>query len=241
MQTVNLVIGANGGIGRILVKILAEQEHGTPLIAVSRAFDANIVWPENVIKKELDTADEIAIAQLISAMKKRGMRAKRVFCTVGLLHNDKVAPEKKLEEIHVEQLANYFAVNAILPALWLKHLIEIVISERPIITCVSARVGSIADNQLGGWYGYRASKAALNQLVKTASIEYARRLKDPVLVCYQPGTVDTGLSKPFQTNVKAENLFDPAFAVRQLLSITSNLHAPPHCRFVDWQGETINW
>ncbi|NMH61445.1 SDR family NAD(P)-dependent oxidoreductase [Alteromonas ponticola] len=241
MQAINMVIGANGGIGRALVSALAKQEPETQLIAIARSFERQPDWPANVTTKELDTADEASIRKLMESMQQQKLRVMRVFFTVGVLHGQRLSPEKKLEDISEPALAEYFRVNAIIPALWLKHLINVINADGACITCVSARVGSIADNQLGGWYGYRASKAALNQLVKTASIEYARRVKNTVLVSYQPGTVNTDLSKPFQGNVKSENLFDPDFAAQQLLSVTKNLHTPPHCHFLDWEGKAIPW
>ncbi len=241
MQKVNLVIGANGGIGRALVSALANEAPEMPLIAIARTFDAEMEWPNNVLLKTIDSENETEIRQFVEQLSGEKKHIQQAFCTIGILHGDNVSPEKKLEDLCQTQLLHYFKVNSIIPALWLKHLIAVVDPEKAVITCMSARVGSIADNQLGGWYGYRASKAALNQLVKTASVEYARRSKNTVLVCYQPGTVDTELSKPFQGNVKKENLFDAHFAAKQLLGVTANLHSPPNCHFIDWQGNPIDW
>ena len=109
------------------------------------------------------------------------------------------------------------------------------------VVCLSARVGSISDNGFGGWYGYRASKAALNMLVKTASIEYKRRVKNAMLVCYHPGTVDTGLSKPFQKNVAAKKLFTPEFTADQLFTHVSKLDRDQICHFIDWDCEVVTW
>ncbi len=241
MQKLNLVVGANGGIGRALVDALAKENPDIPLIAIARAFDRELEWPENVVTKALDSQNEAEIEYFVGELSREGKTVQRAFCSIGVLHDKDLSPEKKLEDLSQDQLLRYFNVNAILPALWLKHLIRVVDSEKAVFTFISARVGSIADNQLGGWYGYRASKAALNQLVKTASVEYGRRSKNTVLVCYQPGTVDTPLSKPFQNNVKKDMLFDTQFAVKQLLSVTANLPSPPNCHFVDWQGNAIDW
>ncbi|MED5234325.1 MAG: SDR family NAD(P)-dependent oxidoreductase, partial [Pseudomonadota bacterium] len=155
--------------------------------------------------------------------------------------SDGIHPEKRLEDVSEQALAAYFSTNSIIPAMWLKHLVNIMSKEGSTLVCLSARVGSIADNGLGGWYGYRASKAALNMLVKTASVEYKRRLKDVMLVCYHPGTVDTGLSKPFQKNVAAKKLFTPEFTAKQLIHHLSALNRDQACHFIDWNGEVVTW
>ena len=166
-----------------------------------------------------------------------------VVITTGFLHNEEkeVHPEKRLEDISEQALSAYFSTNSITPALWLKHLVNIVSKEGATLVCLSARVGSITDNGLGGWYGYRASKAALNMFVKTASVEYKRRAKDVMLVCYHPGTVDTGLSKPFQKNVAAKKLFTPEFTAKQLITHVSKLDRDQACHFIDWNGEVVTW
>ena len=105
----------------------------------------------------------------------------------------------------------------------------------------SARVGSISDNRLGGWYSYRASKAALNMMIKTAAIELARRAKNIKLIAFHPGTTDTPLSKPFQKNVPENKLFSAEFVAKQLLDIVENTPIDQSPSYLDWQGETINW
>ena len=133
-------------------------------------------------------------------------------------------------------------VNFIPPSLWIKHAVKLLAPKcLTSFTVLSARVGSISDNQLGGWYGYRASKAALNMMLKTAQVEYRRRLPESGLVAYHPGTVDTQLSKPFQANVKPEKLFTPEFTAQALWRELDTLSVEKAPYYIDWQGKTISW
>ena len=252
--TVSLVIGASGGIGRALVHVLASADAGEgespkKVLALSRSGYKDPTWPDNVTAISLPEHNEASIAAFVKDLKARGTRVKLAIVATGVLHNETLGlrPEKRLEDISEEALATYFAVNSTMPALWMKYLVTVMVKESPSIVCISARVGSISDNKLGGWYGYRASKAALNMLVKTAAVEYTRRLKEPLLMCYHPGTVDTGLSAPFQKNVKAKKLFTPEFTANQLLTHLSKLSASRHsnqdenCHFIDWDGKVVTW
>ena len=136
----------------------------------------------------------------------------------------------------------YFTTNTILPALWLKYVELILKGTEPAkLVFFSARVGSIGDNKLGGWYGYRASKSALNMIIKCAQIECQRRAKNISLISYHPGTVETKLSKPFQSNVPKDKLFTSDFTVAQLLKIIPTLSAENGPHYIDWQGKTIPW
>lgn len=242
MSDICLVIGASGGIGRELVSQLSDS--GAEVVAVSRSGFRDDAWPDSVTNVKCDSGDESQIENVVNDMASAGQRVSFAVCTVGMLHAEledkQIQPEKQLESLNSEQLSAYFTVNTIIPSLWLKHLVG-VMSDSAVISCLSARVGSISDNRLGGWYGYRASKAALNMMVKTAAIEYGRRAKGTALVCYHPGTVDTALSEPFQSNVKPEKLFTPEFTVSQLLSITRNLDPKEGPFYLDWDGKPINW
>jgi NAD(P)-dependent dehydrogenase (short-subunit alcohol dehydrogenase family) len=245
-----LVIGANSGIGRELISQLLNSGDYQTLYSVSRsAFPSELSSQAETrhIHEVMDTADERQIKSYIENLKSEKISLDTVVCTTGILHqngeNDKteLKPEKRLEDMHSAQLAEYFRVNSILPALWLQGLVKVVNKKKATIVFFSARVCSISENGLGGWYGYRASKAALNMLLKTASIEYKRRMPNTSLMSYHPGTVDTGLSKPFQANVKPGKLFTPEFTVQQLLSIISKLDPENSPFYLDWQGETIAW
>jgi NAD(P)-dependent dehydrogenase (short-subunit alcohol dehydrogenase family) len=245
MATLNnaLVIGASGGIGESLVQHLAVSGQYSQVFAVSRSLPKTPVKGVNYQIIESQNEDNIADFCRTTANGQFSL----VICCIGALHGmldngQHVQPEKRLEDINAAQLHYYFNVNTVLPALWLKHLEPLVKGSMIAnVVFLSARVGSINDNGLGGWYGYRASKAALNMLLKTAQIELQRRAKNVCLVSYHPGTVDTKLSQPFQANVKPEKLFTAAFTAKQLLSQLPNFNPTQGPYFIDWAGKTIPW
>ncbi len=152
----------------------------------------------------------------------------RVICTAGVLQDDHTRPEKRLADIDSAAMLYSYQVNALGPALMIRALWPALRGDHPVkIASISARVGSIADNKLGGWYGYRASKAAQNQLIRTLSVELARLNPQSCAVTLHPGTVDTGLSKPFQGNVPADKLFSPAYSADCLWNVMDGL-TPVH-------------
>ena len=166
----------------------------------------------------------------------------RVCICNGILHNENVWPEKRIEELTSDSLIEVFSINSVTPLLWLKALITLVKSPSDcVITVFNARIGSIGDNRSGGWYSYRASKAALNMLLKTAAIEYARRAKNVKLISFHPGTTDTALSKPFQGSVKKENLFTPDFVAQHLVRIMNRQNVDGELSFIDWENKAIVW
>jgi|TARA_Y100000994_G_scaffold249028_1_gene258717 NAD(P)-dependent dehydrogenase (short-subunit alcohol dehydrogenase family) len=236
-----LIVGASGGIASALIEQYCNE--GAQVFAVSRAPAADVFQSENVSYHQLAEQNDKSISNFVRQLAKQDVTLTTVVITTGFLHRDSdgIHPEKRLEDVSEHALAAYFETNSIIPALWLKHLVNIMSKEGSTLVCLSARVGSISDNGLGGWYGYRASKAALNMLVKTASVEYKRRLKDVMLVCYHPGTVDTDLSKPFQKNVAAKKLFTAAFTAKQLIHHLSVLNRDQACHFIDWNGEVVTW
>lgn len=241
MTSKTLIIGASGGIGNALVSRFADN--GDEVIAVSRSGYVNNSWPDTVTVKSIAEHNEASISAFVEDLKSQNIKLNNVVVTTGVLKDDEIGvnPEKRLEDMSESSLASYFAVNSIIPALWLKYLVNVMDKNHATVVCLSARVGSISDNGFGGWYGYRASKAALNMLVKTASIEYKRRVKNAMLVCYHPGTVDTELSKPFQKNVAEKKLFTPAFTADQLFTHISKLDRDQPCHFIDWDGEVVTW
>jgi NAD(P)-dependent dehydrogenase (short-subunit alcohol dehydrogenase family) len=240
-----LVIGSSGGIGASLVQELSLSGRFSQVFAVSRNL------PEEPVKgvnyQIIDSQHESKISEYCQKLSHPEEQFSLIICCIGslsekLVNGQSISPEKRLEDINPTQLQYYFQTNTVMPALWLKHvepLLQGSISANLVF--LSARVGSITDNLLGGWYGYRASKAALNMLLKTAQIEFQRRAKNVCIVSYHPGTVDTKLSKPFQSNVKPEKLFTAAFTAKQLLSQLDNCSAVKGPYFIDWDGKTIPW
>jgi len=231
-----VVIGSTGGIGRALVDALAAREGIASVTALSRR-PPEASSPKVTVGR-IDLLDEASVAQAATACRDRAPRL--VICAAGVLHDDDLQPEKSLRDLDPARLARVFAVNAIGPAMVLKHFPPLLPHQgRSVIALLSARVGSISDNRLGGWYGYRASKAALNQLVRTASIELARARREALVVGLHPGTVDTGLSAPFSGNVAPGKLFTPAFAAARLLEVIDGLSPGDSGRCFAWDGSEV--
>lgn len=229
-----VVVGASGGIGGALATALANR--GAVVHALSRhgvASDARFV------AGVIDIEDEASIADAASALRVEGP-LDLVIVATGLLHAEGVVPEKSYRQLSGAAFERYFAVNATGPALIAKHFLPLLARDRPsAFAALSARVGSIGDNRLGGWYGYRASKAALNMIVKTLSIELARTHPLATCVALHPGTVATDLSQPFQRGVPAERLFTADIAAGHLLAVIASLSASQSGRILAWDGAEI--
>jgi NAD(P)-dependent dehydrogenase (short-subunit alcohol dehydrogenase family) len=163
-----------------------------------------------------------------------------VINATGFLHEAAQQPEKSLRYLNPVFLAHSFALNAIGPALIMKHFFPLLPRQgRSVVASLSARVGSIGDNRLGGWYGYRSSKAALNQLVRTAAIELERTHPEAICVALHPGTVATKLSLPFVGSKRS--LHTPIEAARHLLTVITKLKSKDNGGFFDWRAEPIPW
>lgn len=238
-----LVIGSSGGIGSALVTALLADTSIACVHTVSRsASDAADARLKHYL---VSSVDEDAVSDACKRMQEEGGFS-LIFCCIGMLHeasaSGQVQPEKKLESINTQTLTHYFQVNTIAPLNWLKNIPKLLpVSIKSTVVFFTARVGSIEDNHLGGWYGYRASKAALNMLIKTAQVELSRRSPQTILVSYHPGTVDSALSKPFQKNIPEGKLLTPEFTVSQLLSILPTLTEQGAPHYIDWQGRPIPW
>ncbi|TYC87004.1 SDR family NAD(P)-dependent oxidoreductase [Novosphingobium sp. BW1] len=230
MSSSAVVIGASGGIGAAFEAALIEEGtfevvHG---FARSRSGDAHI-----------DLTDEASI-EAAAARVAKGPPPLLVIVATGLLHEGDKGPEKALLDLDPAWLAKTYAVNAIGPVLVAKHFLPLIPKgQRAVFAALSARVASISDNGLGGWHGYRASKAALNMMVRNLAIEEARRKSRTVVVALHPGTVDTPLSKPFQANVPEGRLFDPERAALQLLDVIEDLKVPDSGKLFDYEGREI--
>ena len=231
-----VVIGASGGIGRAIVESLAAREDVARVTALSRRAMAPA--SSKVAVGHIDLLDEASVAQAAAACNDPAPRL--VICAAGILHDGDLQPEKSLRDLDPARLAQLFAVNTIGPALVLKHFSPLLPrTGRNVIALLSARVGSISDNRLGGWYGYRASKAALNQLVRTASIEIARSRREAIIVGLHPGTVETALSAPFSANVATGKLFTPDYCAAKLLEVLDGLSPATSGRCYAWDGSEV--
>lgn len=163
-----------------------------------------------------------------------------VFCCLGLLHQAELQPEKSLRQLSADNLRQAFEVNTILPALWLQAIWPWLNKSPHLKLCwLSAKVGSIGDNQSGGWHSYRASKAALNMLVRGAAIELKRQLPQATLVALHPGTTDTAMSKPFQRNLPAGQLQSPAATAQRLAATVADLTPAQNGALLNWDGTVL--
>ena len=225
-----VIIGASGGIGGAFEAALIEEG----AFEVVHGFARSRSGPQFI-----DLLDEPSIAAAAAHVAK-GPPPTLVVVATGLLHAGEAGPEKALRDLDPVWLAQLYAVNAIGPALVAKHFLPIMPKTgRIVFAALSARVGSISDNRLGGWYGYRASKAALNMLVRNLAIEERRRNDRSIVVALHPGTVDTALSRPFQTNVQPGRLFDPERAALQLLDVIEELKVTDCGKLFDFEGAEV--
>lgn len=228
------VIGASGGIGAALVELLAGDPGVAEVLAFSRSGRA--IDRPKVTAGIIDIADPDSIAAATADLGDVHL----VIVATGLLHADGLSPERDLRQLDAASFARAFAVNATGPALVAQALLpRLAKGRKTAFAALSARVGSIGDNRLGGWHAYRASKTALNQLLRTMAIEQARKNPASLVVGLHPGTVDTGLSKPFQRNVP--RLFTPAESAGHLLAVLDRLTPADSGRVFAWDGAAIAW
>lgn len=220
-----LVVGASGGIGAAIAARLWRDERLGELDLLSRSHDGFDVTREESVR---DHASRLADRSL-----------NLVVCATGALTINGIRPEKSIRQIDVEAMQSQFLVNAIGPTLILKHFLPLISrNERAIVAFLSARVGSIGDNHLGGWMSYRASKAALNQIVKTAAIELARTHQQCVVIAIHPGTVSTPLSQPFS---RGRDMTDPADAATSILRALNETTPEKTGAFIAYDGSVIAW
>ncbi len=220
-----VVFGARGGIGAGLVSAL-------------QSLEADVL---PLMRDDIDICSESALEALATDIKSDGP-VHLVINATGLLHDAaaNIQPEKALKQISADAMAKVMAVNAIGPALISKYFIPLMArDEKAVMAHLSARVGSISDNRMGGWTSYRAAKAAQNMIVKNAAIETARRDKQKIIVGLHPGTVDSALSAPFQGNVADNKLFSPAQSAAYLLQVIDQLKADDSGKVFAWDGSEI--
>jgi len=232
------VIGSSGAIGNSICKKLINDELVEEVYKFSRVI--NNEDSDKVKNIEIDIEDENSIKNCVNKLPSN-IKFDLIFVATGLLHNDNdIFPEKSIKDISIDKLQKVFSVNTIGPTLVGKYFIPFLRKDaRSVFAFLSARVGSISDNKLGGWYSYRASKTALNQIIKNFSIEVKRSNTNAIFVGLQPGTVKSYLSKPFEKNVKSDKLFTPDYSAEKLLDVISNLTNEDGGKVYAWDGEEI--
>ena len=223
------ILGASGAIGSAFTTLLSQKYSNARMFAFSRN--------SATYKIDYSSEDSIAAASEIAAQAKP---LDLVIVKNGILHDQGLMPEKSLRDLSIESFYRIFEANTFTPALIAKNFLPKLNKERPsIFAALSAGVGSISDNQLGGWYAYRASKAALNMIIKSAAIELGRRNKQAIIIGLHPGTVDSCLSKPFQQNVADGKLFTPEYSATKLLEVLENLSPKQTGKCFAWDGKEV--
>ena len=229
-----LVVGP-GGIGSAVaaelsqscpqLKVLTAGRHGPPASSL-----------------QLDLDNDSDLEQLSTSLGAEGLPLRLVFNCSGRLHGPGLQPEKRLQQVDRAGLEQQFGINAMAPILLAKAIEPLLQRDQPFhFASLSARVGSIGDNRTGGWYGYRAAKAAQNQLLRCLSIEWARRWPLATVSLLHPGTTDTGLSRPFQSFVAPDKLFSTERAARQLVDVLLQQTPAQSGAFLAWDGQSIDW
>lgn len=237
-----LVIGGSGGIGLAVVKHLLSELSRFDFLDIHVAATYHSQKPEIDDKRltwhQVDVTQESDIAELRSQFDQLDW----LINCVGMLHTPEIGPEKNLSSIDPEFFLKNMSVNTLPSLLLAKHFTPLLkASDNPKFAVVSAKVGSISDNRLGGWYSYRSSKAALNMFIKTMSIEWGRTIKKGTILALHPGTTDTALSKPFQANVPEGKLFDSAYVAHQLVGIIRTATPEQSGHFYAYNGEQLPW
>ena len=220
-----VIVGASGGIGSAFLEQAQARYGQAEIFPLSRSAGS------------IEYADEGSIA---AAADKIGKEVDLIIVATGLLHTPDFGPEKTMRHLETDNLQKTFLVNTFGPALLMKYFLPLMPRDgKSVFAALSARVGSISDNHIGGWYGYRSAKTALNQMIRTASIEHGRRWKESVIIGLHPGTVDTGLSKPFQGNVAEGKLFTPEFATEKMLDVIDTVGIDGTGKVFAWDGQEV--
>jgi NAD(P)-dependent dehydrogenase (short-subunit alcohol dehydrogenase family) len=230
-EGIALVLGASGGIGAALVQVIESQLSASGL--------SKVISLGRKTHPSFDLTDESSIMTCAQWVSQQGT-PRLIIDATGMLHTSKHQPEKALSQIDATHMLEAFAINAVGPALLMKHFLPLLPKNgKSVFASLSAKVGSIGDNELGGWHSYRASKAALNQLIKTAAIELKRRTPQAICISIHPGTVDTKLSNPFSKT--GLNVRPPIEAATDLIRVIDQLKNDQTGGFLDYKGQTIPW
>ena len=241
-SALDVVIGAGSGIGGALIERW-QRAAERPLLAITRSTErlSALAGMHGVTCEATDYSDE-ELARLTDSLLERSADVARLVICNGVLQGEGYRPERALSQIEGAAMRQVFELNTFLPMRILSAFMPVIKrSGSPKIAVLSARVGSISDNRLGGWYSYRGSKAALNMMLKCTALELRRVNPKAKVLAYHPGTVDTPLSKPFQASVAPEKLFPPQRAAQALDEVMAGLTTDGELSYLDWQGEVIPW
>ena len=233
------LIGAQSTIAQAIAEDLRRLNAAVSLTGIQRsavsedsAFGS--VWVTDY--------SESSLAQLTQTLKQDNQRFDLIISCLGLLHQGELQPERSLQDLSLEALETLFHVNTFLPALCLKYFSPLLKPNQESVFCfLSAKLASISDTQLGGWYTYRASKAALNMLIKTASIEIKRKAPQSIIVTVHPGTTTSPLSAPFTQRRSAELIYTPAQTARRILTLIEQHKPQDSGQFFNWDGQALPW
>lgn len=232
-----LILGAGHGLGLGFVRSALKFSEANIIATYHNPAKANELLninDERVTPIQLDPLNEVEVEKLAKELSNIDL----CINTIGFLHNEQYQPEKSLRDINVDQLVHSFKVNTIITPLILKHL-KNKFTDSSAYLVLGAKVGSIADNQMGGWYGYRASKTALNMILKNISIEFKRSKKGIRVLCFHPGTTETELSKPFLAGIK-HKVWEVQEASDNLIKLIEKVY-PENELFYFWDGEVLPW
>ena len=238
MKKTIAIIGSSGAIGNSICEVLLNEYPIKKLYKFSRKIQTKDT--DKIKNIVIDIEDENSIKESIKHIPK-DVKFDLIFVATGLLHNEnEIFPEKSIKDINTDMFKKVLLVNAIGPALIGKYFIPLLKKDnKSVFAFLSAKVGSISDNKIGGWYSYRASKAALNQIIKNFSIEIRRNNNNAIFVGLQPGTVKSFLSKPFQKNKNKQTLFTPEDSAKKLLKVINSLDYEDSGKLFSWNGEEI--
>ena len=234
-----VIIGASGSIGSAFVREFIKIDN-TKIYALSRS-EVNFNNPK-VINYHIDIEDEQTIIKAANFITEEVSSLNIIILATGALSIGEITPEKSLKQLSINNFNKLFAINTIGPAMVAKYFVpKLNKNSRTIFAAISARVGSITDNKKGGWYSYRASKAALNMIVRNISIETSRTNPKAIVTMLHPGTVDSRLSAPFHNSVMPETIFSPEESVVKMLKVIDSLTPEDSGKFFSWDGKQIEF
>ena len=230
------IIGSSGAIGNAFVEHYLKDNSIQNIFTFSRNAADHLSNKVSSYKMDVESQESIQKA----AEQIKDHIIDRVIIASGILHTESFGPEKSIKDLNYETFAKVYSINTIGPALIGRYFIPLMNkNEKSVIAFLSARVGSISDNILGGWYSYRSSKTALNQIVKNFSIELKRTNKNAIALALQPGTVESNFSEPFKNNVSKEKLFSPEYSVELLSKVIENSSEEDSGNLISYDGDTI--